>query len=321
MVSRKTTTEGTLEYIPTDDIVRNPDNPRLIFRGEELEELANSIQDIGVQVPINVFKSGKQYKLIDGERRWRACRMINLPEIPAIILPKPDKLQNIVFMFNIHRFRKDWDPLPTAMKLQELKEIMEDQKGSPATEADLSSVTGMTRGAIRRCNLIMEIPIRDRRLLLQELEKPEHERVLKTDLFVECQRSVRTIRTYIPKLKHLEQPLRRALINKYKRKVIDNVTHMRKVAKITRAVGSGVRRSLIERELRKLITRPEYTVDEAYACVAWVYDVRSIKTQATSLGSLIKSMPSKQSALDSETRRVLRDLAARIRRFLGSKGR
>lgn len=303
---------GRLSQIPTERVRPNPDNPRLIFRGEELEELAVSIQDIGVQVPINVFKSGSKYTLIDGERRWRACRMINLPKIPAIILPKPGKLQNIVFMFNIHRFRKDWDPLPTAMKLEELKETIEEKKGIPATEADLSSLTGMTRGAIRRCNLIMEIPAKDRRLLLRELEKPEHERVLKTDLFVECQRSVRTIRTYLPEHKHLEKPLRNALIDKYKRDVVVNVVHMRNVAKLTRAATKGVRKSIIVRELTRLIERPDYTVDEAYSVVAWVYDLRSITTQAQSLTRLISSMTSKVDALDKEDRRTLKELAKKI---------
>ncbi len=310
--------EGNLKHVATAKVVRNPDNPRLIFRGEELEELADSIQDIGVQVPINVFKSGSKYTLIDGERRWRACRMINLPEIPAIILPKPDKLQNIVFMFNIHRFRKDWDPLPTAMKLEELKQTVEDQKGVPTTEAELASLTGMTRGAIRRCNLIMEIPAKDRKLLLKELEKPERERVLKTDLFVECQRSVRTIRSYLPDHEHLEKPLRNALIDKYKRGVVVNVVHMRNVAKIARAATKGVRESVVVRELKRLIEQPQYTVDEAYSSVAWVYDVRSVTTQAKSLAELIDSITPNADVLDADSRRMLQQLAKRISRVLES---
>lgn len=312
MATTTRTRTGSLAHIPTERVRANPDNPRLIFRGEELEELADSIQDIGVQVPINVFKSGSNYTLIDGERRWRACRMINLKTIPAIILPKPDKLQNIVFMFNIHRFRKDWDPLPTAMKLEELKETIEEEKGAPATEADLASLSGMTRGAIRRCNLIMEIPMRDRRLLLRELEKPEKERVLKTDLFVECQRSVRTIRTYLPEHEHLERPLRNALIEKYKNRIIVNVVHMRNVAKLTRAATKGIRTSVVVRELTRLIERPDYTVDEAYSNVAWVYDLRSVTTQAQSLTRLISSMRSNADAIDTEGRRTLKELGKQI---------
>ena len=98
--------------------------------------------------------------------------MINLPEVPAIIYPKPGPVQNIVFMFNIHRFRRDWDPLPTAMKLEELKELVEKQDGIPATEAQLAALTGMSRGAIRRCNLIMEIPASARKEIWPSSRSP-----------------------------------------------------------------------------------------------------------------------------------------------------
>ena len=138
--------------------------------------------------------------------------MINLATIPAIIYPKPGPVQNIVFMFNIHRFRRDWDPLPTAMKLEELKDLVEKDDGVSPTEAQLAALTGMSRGAIRRCRLIMEIPAAARREILAELKKPEPERRVTTDLYIECQRSVRTIRTYLPELSELEIPLRDALI-------------------------------------------------------------------------------------------------------------
>src|SRR5262245_40213842 len=49
-------------------IQRNPENPRLFFRGEELDSLLASISRYGVQVPITVYKEGSQYFLIDGER-------------------------------------------------------------------------------------------------------------------------------------------------------------------------------------------------------------------------------------------------------------
>src|SRR5437870_5065133 len=97
---------GNLRHIRTDAVQRNEHNPRLIFRAEELEELAASIREIGVQVPISVFKDRNHFVLIDGERRWRACQMLNERTIPAIIYPKPDPVKNIVYMFNIHRFRK-----------------------------------------------------------------------------------------------------------------------------------------------------------------------------------------------------------------------
>jgi ParB family chromosome partitioning protein len=308
---------AVLEHVPTRSVRRNEHNPRLIFRGEELEELADSIQDIGVQVPISVFREAGTYVLIDGERRWRACQMINRPEIPAIIYPKPGPVQNIVFMFNIHRFRKDWDPLPTAMKLEELKQLVEKKDGVSPTEAQLAALTGMSRGAIRRCKLIMEIPASARRDILAELEKPEPARRITTDLFVECQRSVRTIRNYLPELADIEIPLRDALIKKYKSGTVVNVVHMRMVAKIARAVTKGVSRKVIESALRELIAKPDLTIEDAYSRVAWVYDLRSLSLQARSLASSLKQLPRKAVIENKEIKELLRNLAARIADLLG----
>ncbi len=307
---------GHLEHVPINRVQRNEHNPRLIFRPDELEGLADSIQEIGVQVPISVYKDGRMFTLIDGERRWRACRMLNLTVVPAIIYPKPDAVQNIVFMFNIHRFRKDWDPLPTAMKLEELRKLVAEQQGRQPTEAQFAALTGMSQGQVRRCKLIMEIPESDRLELLDELEKPENERQITTDLYVECQRSVRTIRTYTPDLEDLEDPLRDALIEKYKQKVITNVTHMRQIAKIARAVSKGVSKRTVSSALNRLIEDETYSTEDAYQRVAWVYDIRTVGNQAKSLSELLESLEGASNRIDAETTRVLRELRKRINTLL-----
>ena len=308
---------GDLRYLPTRQIRPNEHNPRLVFRADELQELADSIQNHGVQVPISVFRAGSHYTLIDGERRWRACRMVNRTEIPAIIYPKPTPVQNIVFMFNIHRFRKDWDPLPTAMKLEELKTLIEEGEGKAASEAELSALTGMTRGAIRRCKLIMEIPARDRADILRELEKPESERRFTTDLYVESQRAVRTISQYLPDDADLERPLRLALIDKYKRNVVASVVDMRMVARIARAVRKGVPKTTVRSALKSLVAERSMTIEDAYSRVAWVYELRSIYNQARSLSELLKSIQKTHHAdLDSETREALERLGQNIRTVL-----
>jgi ParB/RepB/Spo0J family partition protein len=310
---------GTLGELNVALVRRNEHNPRLIFRADELEELAKSIEDIGVQVPISVYREGRHYVLLDGERRVRACRMLNMKKIPAIVYPKPDPVKNIVFMFNIHRFRKDWDPLPTAMKLDELKDLIIEREGRSPSEADLAALTGMSRGAIRRCKLIMEIPEVDRRQILQELEKAEYERRITTDLFVEAQRSVRTISTYLPEEKALEEPLRRALITKYKNKVIDNVVDMRLVAKIARSVKKGIPKHTVVKALNSIINEPKTTLDDAYATIAWIYDIRTVNTQARSLAELVNNLDDVQAQIDAETWTILDALHRRLGSLL--KGR
>lgn len=78
-----------LRQISVDKIDRNPENPRVVFRPKELEELLESIRVYGVQVPIAVYKEGSRFVLIDGERRWKCCLKLNKKTIPALVQEKP----------------------------------------------------------------------------------------------------------------------------------------------------------------------------------------------------------------------------------------
>src|SRR5437868_4620483 len=109
--------EAKLQQIDIELIDRNPENPRINFRQAELDELQESIRLYGVQVPITLYKEGKRYVLIDGERRWRCCLKLNKKTIPGLVQEKPSTLTNLLLMFNIHSLREQWDLLTIALKL------------------------------------------------------------------------------------------------------------------------------------------------------------------------------------------------------------
>src|ERR1700730_3251292 len=71
------TSEATHE-LPVKRIKPNPFQPRRQFREEPLEELAQSIRVNGIIQPISVRKSGDEYQIIAGERRWRAAQLAGL---------------------------------------------------------------------------------------------------------------------------------------------------------------------------------------------------------------------------------------------------
>jgi ParB/RepB/Spo0J family partition protein len=158
-----------LREISPDRIKRNPENPRLFFRDEEMDTLTASIKRYGVQVPITVYADGSEFVLIDGERRWRCARKLNLHRIPALVQEKPTRLENLLLMFNIHALREQWDYLTIARKLPDVIELFEREKGREPTEAELSELTGLTRGQIRRCRFLLDLPDRYRELLEKEL--------------------------------------------------------------------------------------------------------------------------------------------------------
>lgn len=76
-----------VQMIPLGQIVPNPNQPRVCWREEELEELCSSIRQAGVLQPITVRREKNGYELIAGERRLRAAGMAGLTEIPALVLP------------------------------------------------------------------------------------------------------------------------------------------------------------------------------------------------------------------------------------------
>ncbi len=77
--------ESKLRDIKIDDIIPDEDQPRRNFKQDQLEALADSIREHGVLMPIVVTKEGDKYKIVAGERRWRASKMAGLEKMPAII--------------------------------------------------------------------------------------------------------------------------------------------------------------------------------------------------------------------------------------------
>src|SRR5439155_26668680 len=113
----------------------------------------------------------------------------NLRFLPAIVQPKPTKLENLLMMFNIHNVRVDWDPLPMALKLREVRDLLE-KEGQPTTARALAAVTGVPIPSVRRALDLLDLPSKYQKLLLKEAEKPRAEQRIKADLFIEIYKSL-----------------------------------------------------------------------------------------------------------------------------------
>lgn len=77
--------ESELKELPIDKVVRDEEQPRKEFNKEAIEALAASIKEHGVLQPIVVTKEEDKYKIVAGERRWRASKLAGLTKIPAIV--------------------------------------------------------------------------------------------------------------------------------------------------------------------------------------------------------------------------------------------
>ncbi len=264
------------------EIRENPENPRLIFRQEELDELESSIAAQGVLVPLSVFVDGGHYVLLDGERRWRCALKLSLGRVPVLTQPKPTRLQNIMMMFAIHNARKAWDPLPTAYKLRDLEKEFKQREGRDPTEAELAQLASMNRGEIRRLRTLLGLPAEYRRDLMKELEKPRSEQVLTVDHVLETTKGVTSLEKRGIVAAGERESLRRAIITKFRNKIETNTVAPRQLARIARAVERDeISLVAAKRVVRRLAADPTFTIEAAFrASVEHIDFEHSLEQQA-----------------------------------------
>src|SRR5207249_5860228 len=123
----------------------------------------------------------------------------NFQTMPAIVQPKPTRLENLLMMFNIHNVRVDWDPMPMALKLRDVKDLLE-KAGQQSDAKALSAVTGVPLPSVRRALDLLDLPERYQKLLLKEGEKPRTEQRIKADLFIEIYKSLHAIERHAPEV-------------------------------------------------------------------------------------------------------------------------
>lgn len=114
------TIEG-IQFIPLEQIIPNPDQPRKIINDEELTELSNSIKEKGILQPILVVPKNGTYLIVAGERRYLAAKRANLNKIPAIVKNfNEEEILEIALIENIQR--KDLNPMDEAYAISQIIE-------------------------------------------------------------------------------------------------------------------------------------------------------------------------------------------------------
>lgn len=129
-----------------DQLKPNPLQPRLKFSQESIEELARSIKESGVLQPIIVVPEDNYYRIIVGERRWRAAQRIGLKKIPVLIRTMPKEKQ-LEFSLTENLQREDLNPLEIALAYQKLIRELNytQQEVAQKVGKDRTSVTNYLR--------------------------------------------------------------------------------------------------------------------------------------------------------------------------------
>lgn len=148
----KTQGSSSINEVPLNQIHANPDQPRRDFDQESLEELAESLREIGIIQPITLRKMAEgDYQIIAGERRFRAAGLAGLKTIPAYIRTADD--ENVMAMALIENIqREDLNSMEVALACQNLLEVYN------MTQEQLSSRIGKKRATIANYIRLLKLP-------------------------------------------------------------------------------------------------------------------------------------------------------------------
>jgi len=169
--SETQSTPGLAE-IPIAQIQPNPFQPRKTFNEASIDELARSVREHGIVQPLVVTRSGDKYKLIAGERRFRAAQKAGLTTVPALIkemMAEGDALQ-IALIENIQR--EDLNPIEEAMAYHQLHDDFQ------LTQEEISKRVGKERSTVANFLRLLKLPDPVKKLLASGQLSMGHARAL-----------------------------------------------------------------------------------------------------------------------------------------------
>jgi len=242
-----------LKNIRTETLRANPHNPRGLFDREDMRVLRESIDRVGILVPLTVYQDSKtgHFTILDGQRRWMCAKELKLKTVPVNQVAEPTLVQNIVTMFQIHKLRKDWELMPTALKLELLMKQLKEKR-----DRVLGELTGLDEAVVTRCKKLLSYSRKYQDMMLD----PEPDNRMKADFFIELyavrnDRAVRSFAWFKP------DRFTDAMLRKFKVGGLKAVTDFRIVKQHVNNAIKAHKTGVISKRLQEFAADPELTPD------------------------------------------------------------
>ncbi len=163
--------QETVQELPLTELVANQFQPRTVFDGDRIEELAVTIEEHGLLQPIVVRKQGTGYEIIAGERRYRAVRSLGWETIPAIVKEMTDETTaSLALIENLQR--EDLTPIEEAEAYERLLALQD------ITQEVLARKLGRSQSTIANKLRLLRLPTDVREALKQRTITERHARAL-----------------------------------------------------------------------------------------------------------------------------------------------
>ena len=150
-----------LKELKLTDIVRDEDQPRHEFSKEAIEALAASIKEHGVLQPIVVTKEDGKYKIVAGERRWRASKIAGLDKIPAIVRTI-DSQNRLELSIIENAQREDLNAIELATAYAKLKTQFN------LSSEDIAAKVGKSEASIQNTMRLLNLPDDVKKIMVKE---------------------------------------------------------------------------------------------------------------------------------------------------------
>lgn len=190
----------------------NPDQPRTTFNPTSLDELAMSIKETGILQPIVAVPEQDHYKIIVGERRWRAAQKAGLKKIPVLIRTMSKEQQHEASLIE-NLQREDLNPMEIASAYQKMADDLN------LTQQEIADKVGKDRASVANYIRLLKLPEEIQNLLAESKLSMGHARALlavdnhETQIacaqkIVKREMSVRSVESMIHRLNHPPQEKR-----------------------------------------------------------------------------------------------------------------
>jgi ParB family transcriptional regulator, chromosome partitioning protein len=305
-----------VKTLRTDQLEPNPYNPRMLFDKAPMKTLEESINRVGILVPLTVYqrKADGQFIILDGQRRWICAQNLQMTTVPVNQVREPSLVQNIVTMFQIHKLREDWELMPTALKLDLLMRELQEK-----TERKLAELTGLDVAVVTRCKKLLSYPKEFQDLMLD----PDPEKRIKADFFIELYPFLRD-RMVMKMPGYSVITLTRKMLEKYRspKGGIKAVTDFRRAKQHIANARKANKVSALSHKLKEFVENVELNPDHLLIPAA------DVSAQARSLCARVQKLEEELAVLDVEAYvgeedlwKALESLLQRLRKCLNTAGR
>ena len=281
------TPEGKLLHLEIEDLQPSPHNPRRLFDEAPLAALKESIRQHGVLVPLTVYQLPGQnkYRIVDGERRYRCCADLSRAgfpiKVPVNIVAPPEPRATLIYMFNIHQFREQWELMPTAIALKTLI----DDLGTDSNE-ELMELTGLSQPQLDRCKIILEFPEKYRKMSMEADSKERMPSNFWVELYPVLQLSEKLLPELIAEVGR--DGITDRMVDKYHAQKIKSVIHFRRILEAYEIHKDNESAEEVADRLREYILTPELETRSAFD--GFILDTKRVQGAVDAIDKFVKAI-------------------------------